>query len=313
MKFIKEQIEKFDTIIIHGHIRPDGDCYGSQLGLKDIILTNFSNKKVYVVGEEEPKISFLGQMDKITDDIYEEALVFILDCGQASVISDLRYKLGKMVIRIDHHLFIKKIGDYEWIDSNFASCSEMIYFFKEFHNFKLTKKGALPIYTGIVTDTGNFCFSRVNSETLRFASDLLKYGFTPTEVIQKINMKNLDFLKFQGYVCNNFTLDEGFLYFKFSEDILEKFNLTVESAFSIINILSDIEQCLVWAFIVQFKNNNWKFSLRSRGPEINFIVNKFGGGGHPKACGVVVDTKDKADQVIQLIKESIKKFHSNKK
>ncbi|MDV3196341.1 MAG: DHH family phosphoesterase, partial [Candidatus Phytoplasma stylosanthis] len=221
LNFIKEQIESFETIIIHGHKKPDGDCYGSQLGLKDIIKATYNNKKVYVVGEEEEKISFLGKMDYITNDIYQDALIFIVDCGQEIIISDSRYKLGKMIIRIDHHLFIKKIGNYEWIDSNFSSCSEMIYYFKKYNNFQLTKEGALSICTGMITDTDNFRFDRVNSNTLRIAASLLEYdGVNITEINKKINKQNIDILKFKGYVCNNFISEKGFIYFKFSEEII---------------------------------------------------------------------------------------------
>ncbi|WAN63074.1 3'-to-5' oligoribonuclease [Candidatus Phytoplasma rubi] len=309
MKFIKKQIEMNDTIIIHGHKKPDGDCYGSQFGLKDIIMTTYPNKKVYVVGEEEPKLSFLGIKDKITDDTYKEALVFVVDCGQNSVISDHRYKLGKMIIRIDHHLFIEKIGEYEWIDSNFASCSEMIYHFKEYHNLKLTKKGALPIYTGIVTDTGNFRFSRVNSNTLKYGASLLEYGFDVFEIDQKINFKSLDLLKFQGYVCNNCVTEEGLIYFKFSSQTIQQFKINIEQAFSILNILSYVENNPVWAFIFELPNGNFKLSIRTQGPEISDIAHQFGGGGHKKACGVILKTNEQLNGIIQLIKESIKKFN----
>ncbi|AYJ01227.1 bifunctional oligoribonuclease/PAP phosphatase NrnA [Candidatus Phytoplasma ziziphi] len=315
MEFIKKQIELNDTIIIHGHKKPDGDCYGSQFGLKDIIMTTYPNKKVYVVGEEEPKLSFLGIKDQITDDTYKEALVFVVDCGQSSVISDLRYKLGKMIIRIDHHLFIEKIGEYEWIDSNFASCSEMIYHFKEYHNLKLTKKGALPIYTGIVTDTGHFRFERVNSNTFKIGASLLEYDLDVFEIDQKINFKSLGLLKFQGYVCNNCVAEEGLIYFKFSEQIIKQFNINIEQAFSILNMLSYVENNPVWAFILELPNGSWKLSIRTQGPEISDIAHQFGGGGHKKACGVIVDTIEKLNEVVKLIKDSIKKFNleNNKK
>lgn len=182
MNFIKKEIEENNIIIIHGHKNPDGDCYGSQIGLKNIINTTFPNKKVYVVGETNPKLSFLGEMDIIPDSFYTNALVFILDCGQSNVISDPRYKLGKRIIRIDHHLLIENIGDYQWIDSSFSSCSQMIYHLKEKNNFQLDYKGALAIYIGMISDTGNFCFDRVNSETLRIASNLLKFGFNVFEI-----------------------------------------------------------------------------------------------------------------------------------
>ncbi|MEZ0180559.1 DHH family phosphoesterase ['Camptotheca acuminata' phytoplasma] len=309
MKFIKKQIEKFDTIIIHGHKRPDGDCYGSQLGLKNMIQTTYPNKNVYVVGEEEPKISFLGKMDHISDDLYKEALVFVVDSAQHSVISDPRYKLSKMIIRIDHHLFIEKIGHYEWIDSEFASCSEMIYHLKEFNNFKLTKEGALPIYTGIVTDTGDFRFDRVDKKTLSMASSLLEYGFNVSDIDKQINSQSVNILKFKGFVCSNFVSEDGLIYFKFSEEMLKQFDLNVDTAFSIVNILSGAKPNLLWAFICELKSGNWKFSIRSHGPQISPIAHKFGGGGHERACGLIVKTADEVDEVIRLLKKSIQEFH----
>lgn len=214
-----------------------------------------------------------------------------------------------MIIRIDHHLFIEKIGEYEWIDSNFASCSEMIYHFKKYHHFKLTQKGALPIYTGIVTDTGNFRFSRVNSNTLKCGASLLEYGFDVFEIDQKINFKSLDLLKFQGYVCNNCVTEEGLIYFKFSSQTIQQFNINIEQAFSMLNILSYVENNPVWAFIFELPNGIFKLSIRTQGPEISDIAHQFGGGGHQKACGVILKTNEQLNEIIQLIKASIQKFN----
>ena len=52
MQRILNKIKQYNTIIIHGHKRPDGDCYGAQFGLKNIIKSSFPDKKVYVVGEK---------------------------------------------------------------------------------------------------------------------------------------------------------------------------------------------------------------------------------------------------------------------
>ena len=51
---ILNKIKEYDTIIIHRHIRPDGDCIGSQRALKEAIQLNFPNKMVYAVGDEIP-------------------------------------------------------------------------------------------------------------------------------------------------------------------------------------------------------------------------------------------------------------------
>ncbi|WCA22279.1 DHH family phosphoesterase [Candidatus Phytoplasma oryzae] len=311
MNFIKEEIKNNDTIIIHGHKNPDGDCYGAQIGLKDMINTTFPNKKVYIVGETNERLSFLGKMDFIEDYIYKNALIFIVDCGQSNVISDTRYKLGSKIIRIDHHLLIENIGDYQWIDSSFSSCSQMIYHLKEKNNFKLSIKGALAIYIGIISDTGNFCFERVNSDTLRIASDLLKYDINVFQINQKINIQNISILKFKGYVLNNFITEEGIIYIKISQQIMKKFNLNIEEVFSVVNILSNVENHPIWFFIGEKDDGCWKLSIRTSGPKIDHIVNQFGGGGHFRACGVIVKTFNEVQQIINLLKESFQEFNKN--
>jgi phosphoesterase RecJ-like protein len=310
MKFIKKQIESHEIIIIHGHKNPDGDCYGSQIGLKNIIEKTYPNKKVYIVGETNNKLSFLGKMDIISDQIYENALVFIVDCGKSNIISDQRYKLSKMVIRIDHHLFVENIGNYQWIDNSFSSCSQMIYHLKEKNNFNLSKQGALAIYVGIVSDTGNFCFDRVDQDTLRIASCLLKYNFNVAEINQKINSIDIKILKFKGYVCNNFVAKDGVIYVKISEEIMKKFNVNIEEVFSIVNILINIKDYPIWLFIGEI-NKNWKLSIRTSGPKIEHIAQKFGGGGHLKACGVLVKTLEEVEEIISLLKKSYFQFQQN--
>ncbi|TVY12449.1 DHH family phosphoesterase [Candidatus Phytoplasma pini] len=311
LKNIKKQIEKFDTIIIHGHRNPDGDCYGSQLGLKDIIQTTFIHKKVYAVGEDNPNLFFLGQMDQISDNEYQNALVFIVDCGQSRVIFDPKYKLGQMIIRIDHHLFVENIGDLEWIDNNFSSCSEMIYSFKEYVNFQLSKKGALSIYVGMITDSGHFRFERVNGNTLRIASVLLsKYGLNVFEIDQKINAQKIEILKFKGYVYQNFIIDNGFIYFKMPFSLLSKFDLNINEIFSVLNILGYIPDYPVWGFIIEIFEKQWRISIRSLGPRIDHIARQFGGGGHYRACGIRINKEEEIKLIIKLIQRSINEFHN---
>ncbi|MCQ9618608.1 MAG: Bifunctional oligoribonuclease/PAP phosphatase NrnA [Candidatus Phytoplasma pruni] len=310
MDFIKQQIINFDTIIIHGHKRPDGDCYGSQLGLKDIIQENYPHKKVYAVGEINPNMAFLGDMDSITDETYQDALSIVVDSGNANIISDQRYKLGKMIIRIDHHLSAEKYGNYhyQWVEPRFASCSEMIYTFKEYHNYKISLKGAMPMYVGMVTDTGNFRFDRVTDKTLQMASELLQFEFNAFEIDKKINTQSLQMLKLKGYICENFIAEDGLIYIQISQEIIKKFNFSIDEIFSIVNIYSNVADYPVWAFIVEMSSQEWKLSIRSAGPKIHHIVSKFDGGGHLRACGAFVKSQENIDEIINSLKQSIKEF-----
>ena len=90
-------IQKYDTIIIPRHKKPDGDALGSQIGLKHILLENFPGKQVYMVGDDAGHYSFMDDsvMDEIPDSYYADALAIVLDTSARKLISDDRYTLAK--------------------------------------------------------------------------------------------------------------------------------------------------------------------------------------------------------------------------
>ena len=57
---IRKLIERYDTIILHRHLKPDGDALGSQIGLKHLILDNYPGKQVYMVGDEAGRYAFMA-------------------------------------------------------------------------------------------------------------------------------------------------------------------------------------------------------------------------------------------------------------
>ena len=90
-KEIADAIREADSIVIVGHIRPDGDCYGSQLGLKDAILSNFPEKKVYCVGTGMPIFfDYIGKMDEVSDDVVKNSLGIIVDLNELYRCEDQR-------------------------------------------------------------------------------------------------------------------------------------------------------------------------------------------------------------------------------
>ena len=112
---ILNEINAFDTIILHRHCRPDGDAMGSQIGMKHLLLENFPEKKIYVVGDDAGYLSFMddSSMDEVPDDVYSSALAVILDCGSPNLVSDNRWQNAKRTVRFDHHIFSGKfVGFY---------------------------------------------------------------------------------------------------------------------------------------------------------------------------------------------------------
>ena len=78
-KELFKDIEKYDTIVLFRHDKPDLDALGSQVGLYYVIKENYPNKKVYMVGDGSIKYGFIGQMDIVEDSVIEECLAIILE------------------------------------------------------------------------------------------------------------------------------------------------------------------------------------------------------------------------------------------
>ena len=306
---ILEKIKEYDTIIIHGHKRPDGDCYGAQFGLKDIIQTTFPEKHVYVVGETSEYVSFVGSMDEISDDVYEGALSIVVDTAIQDRISDSRYTLGKEIIKIDHHIPIEDYGDYIWVDTNFPSCAQMIaYFFKTFSNeLKLTKQGARAMYTGIVTDTSRFRFRGVSRLTHELAGMLIDYGADIVEIDQELSKESLEMFKFKANLLANVKFDEGFVYAVITQEDIKKFNVSQEDAAATVNYMGGIEGYGVWVLVIEYETEI-RLRIRSSSIEIDKLANMYEGGGHKMAAGAKLNSFDEIDQFLNDARKYIKQY-----
>ena len=241
---ILEEIKKYERILIHGHVRPDGDCYGSQFGLYHIIKENFPEKDVHVVGETSGFVSFLGTPEKesITDEMYEGALVIVVDCGAENRISEQRYNKGDKVIKIDHHIAKEHYGDIVYVEEETPACAQIITKFAVETGLRLNQEAAFALYTGMVTDTGRFRFRGVDSSTMIAAATLLSYGVDVEKLDNYLSVETMNVVKLKGYILQNavFTND-GVAYVKITRDVIETYNVTDEEAASLVGLIGSVE------------------------------------------------------------------------
>ncbi|MFY3791792.1 DHH family phosphoesterase [Ureibacillus sp. MALMAid1270] len=304
---IIEEIEKYDTIIIHRHVRPDPDAYGSQIGLKTLISSNYPEKKVYAVGEHDSTLSFLAKPDTIDDEVFSGALVIVTDTANTERIDDSRYNKGDLLIKIDHHPNDDQYGDILWVDTSASSVSEMIYGLfeegKEYKGWTLSNEAARLLFAGIVGDTGRFLFPSATEKTFEIAGHLIRYNFDRNELFDGMYEKEHKLLKLQGYLYQNYTFDEnGAVYIKLTKEILEQFDATPSDTSLLVGSYGDIKGICAWVIFVE-EDSQIRVRLRSKGPVINELAKKYNGGGHPLASGATVYSWEEADQVIAELKE----------
>ncbi|PHK50929.1 DHH family phosphoesterase [Staphylococcus edaphicus] len=287
---IMHEINEAETIIIHRHVRPDPDAYGSQLGLKNYLKLKYPNKKIYAVGEAEPSLDFIGTFDEISDDVYDEALVIVCDTANSPRISDERFNKGRLLVKIDHHPAVDQYGDINYVNDQASSTSEIIFdFIVHFNDVSIIDETvARVLYLGIVGDTGRFLFNNTTPHTMNVASQLLKFPFNHNEVLNKMGEKNPKLLPFQGYVLQHFDLnDKGFCKVVITKEVLEQFDIAANQASLFVNAIADIQGLKIWVFAVD-EGSEIRCRIRSKGIIINDIASDFGGGGHQNASGVSV-------------------------
>ena len=130
---IIDTIEKYDKIIIHRHVRPDPDAYGSQIGLKELIKANYPDKKVYAAGKHEESLTYLAVPDQVERSIYEDALVIVTDTGNTERIDGEFYTEGALLMKIDHHPDADPYGDIKWVDTSckFDIRNDLLHYLKK--------------------------------------------------------------------------------------------------------------------------------------------------------------------------------------
>ena len=304
---IIDTIAQYDTIIIHRHVRPDPDAYGSQLGLKKLILANYPEKKVFAVGEHDASLSFLARPDEITDDFYQNALVIVTDTANTDRIDDQRYTQGELVIKIDHHPNDDAYGDFRWVDTSASSCSEMIYELyeegKECANWKLSDASARLLFAGIVGDTGRFIFPSTTVKTFRIAGELITYDFDRNQIFDGMYEMDHKLLSLQGYIYQNFEMDEnGAAFVKLSKETLAEFDAQPSEASLLVGCLASVKNICAWVIFIE-EADQIRVRLRSKGPVINTLAKEFNGGGHPLASGATAYSWEEAQQVIKRLQE----------
>lgn len=307
---IYKAIKKYDNIVIARHVGVDPDAMASQIGLRDSILATFPKKNVLAVGNGGGKFSYLGKLDHYEGD-GKNTLLIVLDTPDQKRVDCTNVDQFEYRIKIDHHPFVESFCDIELVSDKSSSTCELIMEMIYKTKLKATKEIMEKLYQGLVSDTNRFMFNNTTASTFSIVSRVIKdYELSVFELHADLYMRPLKEIRLQGYMAQNMKVTEyGVGYIKITEEVLNDFGADVASGGNLINNFNYIEEILVWLAITEdTKNNIIKINIRSRGPVINTIAEKYNGGGHKMASGAKVMTMDEAENLIQDLDDACKRY-----
>jgi len=292
-----EEVKDALTIGIGGHIRPDGDCVGSVMGLYLYLKKVCPDAKVQVLLEKPADIfSCIKDINEIHTDFATDVetfdVFFALDTSKDRMGESEKYFDGAgKKINIDHHVSNGGCGDVNYIMPEASSTSELIYDLIE-EKAALDKDIARALYIGIIHDTGVFRYSNTSPSTLKAAAELISYGFDFSGLIEetffeKTYIQNqilgralLESILFMNGKCVVSMLDKKTMNFYRAEP---------HDLDGIVSHLRNTKGVECAIFMYQTDVMEYKVSLRSGGRvNVARVAEFFGGGGHARAAGVTM-------------------------
>lgn len=311
-KDIYNTIKKYNKIVIARHIGPDPDALGSTIGLREIIKATFPKKEVYAIGSTSTKFKFMGEIDKVDEEIFKDSLLIVCDTPNIIRIDGVKdISVFKEVLKLDHHPEIDDFGIVKWIDSSKSSVCQMIMELTYATRLKMTKYAAERLFLGLVADTERFLYSYTSPDTMRIVSKLIddtKIDFT--SLYSDLYLRPMNDLRFLGYMYQNMTITEnGLGYLKLTDKILNEYKVDAGSGGNLVNNFNNIEEVLVWVIFTEDKKQELiRVNARSRGPIINKVLENHGGGGHIYSSGARIKDKKEIDEIIKELDEVTKKY-----
>lgn len=307
---IDDYLDDVRSVVISGHIKPDGDCIGSVLALYNYIEKNFPEIKtdVYLETPSE-KFRYLKNFDAVRSECNEDRrydLFVSLDCSTLDRLGQAQryFTTADKTICIDHHISNDGYADVNHIFGHSSSACEVLYGCLDFG--KLDKDIAACMYTGIVTDTGVFKYSSTSPETMRIAAALMEFGLHTDEIIDEaFYSKSWNETRIMGYAMlhSELAYDGRVIYSYITTQKMNEFNVGTKELDAIVSELRQTKGVICSIFQYQTGSNEYKFSLRSgEDLNVNEIAAAFGGGGHARAAGCTI-TGDRENCMAAMLEE----------
>jgi bifunctional oligoribonuclease and PAP phosphatase NrnA len=314
---IIDAIRESHTFCVVGHIRPDGDCVGSQLGLA--LALKHEGKKVCCWNEDPipQKYEFLDP-----DTLYQKPRPGMqFDCVIATDAASPE-RLGsvgacvqerKIFINIDHHESNTRYADLNWVSAREPSTGELIFRLLKIAKFPITRPIADCLFTAVSTDTGSFQYPTTRPGTYHVAGELVRRGADLAricdEVYQSYPVSRARLLK---HVYSHFRLthQNQIAYFWLRKADFVRSGADSSDTEGLIDHIRAIDPVVVACVFEEIEPELTRISLRSKSAKVNVneIAAQFGGGGHPAAAGARIPGKPMTVQrnVIAAIKRTLK-------
>lgn len=291
-------VRSASRFVLTGHVRPDGDCLGSQAAFGRVLEKLGKQVWIYNPDPLPAQLDYLGRETKFG--VYSGGALPVHDVAvmldfceierTGPLAAPLTAAPSKKLV-VDHHLFH---GTPWWsecyVDPTAAATGLLVYRMARELGVALDPVIARGVYTSIVTDTGWFKYSNTDAETFRVAGELVASGVEPAAVFGSIYQRNS---RQQPYgIARALHRLEYFAEGRIAVIDLPQpgpGEVDLPDGDDVLDLVRSVGRVEVVLFLRELKDKTVKLSARSKGAyDVNRLARQFGGGGHAKASGATL-------------------------
>jgi bifunctional oligoribonuclease and PAP phosphatase NrnA len=320
VELLRRAVEGRQTVLIAGHVGPDGDALGAALALH-LALGAAGARAVPTVGEDPLKVpaplSDLPGVEGVTSvsglpDPTEVSLLITVDAASPERLGSVQRYLdaGIPTLVLDHHASSTSFGDVRIVAPRAAATVQIVAALLDRLSLPLTRDVATCLYAGLVTDTGRFGHPNTDASVMVLAGRLLAAGVDHAELTRRLyDTRSLAELRLLGRALDRLTFvpDVALVHTHLTQEELERSGGGLEATEALIDLLRSADVAELALVLKPNVDGTWRASLRSRGVvDAGALAARFGGGGHAAAAGFTGagDAAEVVTAVVDALREA---------
>jgi bifunctional oligoribonuclease and PAP phosphatase NrnA len=291
-----QAVESASSILLVTHVSPDGDAIGSLLGLTNALRERGKNVDAVVDGGVPDFLKFLPGAETVLEivTVGEWDLMISLDSsdeartGKSGIYGRAH---SRTVINLDHHATNTMFGNIYLVIPEAVSATEIVARWLVEMRLPFTQAVALPLLTGLVTDTRGFRTSNVRSSTLEIAQRLIEAGASLTEITARV-LDSMPFnaLELWKQVMPSIEMSNTVISATITQADRLRAGVDQDTDGDLVSLLISVNQAMISVLFKEQLEGTVEISLRSKpGYDVAQVAFSLGGGGHKQASGATIE------------------------
>ena len=285
------------SVLLFGHVNPDGDTLGSVLAMKLRLERMGKRVQAMVDGFVPSRLAFLpGAGDVLSASDVPDAFDLALAIDVASMDRlgkcEALFAAAKKTAVIDHHGTNPGYAQINMIDGAAPAAAVLVYRLFGQMELPLSQEEAICLYTALSTDTGNFIYDSTDAESFAMMSAMMEAGLPLPEYSRRLfRQKEVPFVRLLGEVLPSLRIiaDGRIAGLQLTLEKIQRAGANGGHTDGVVDYAIDLEGVGMAYFAREIEGGKVKVSLRALAPyAVDKIASQFGGGGHKLAAGLTL-------------------------